>query len=65
MCERRKRLITILFETLDKDKIGFVNLDEIRNSFSPSLHPDAISGKKTEDEILAEFLIIYNIYLVC
>ena len=56
MCERRKRLITILFETLDKDKIGFVNLDEIRNSFSPTLHPDAISGKKTEDEILAEFL---------
>ncbi len=31
-------------------------MDEIRNSFSPTLHPDAISGKKTEDEILAEFL---------
>ena len=46
MCERRKRLITILFETLDKDKIGFVNLDEIRNFFSPTLHPDAISWKK-------------------
>ena len=56
MCERRKRLITILFETFDKDRKGFVDLDEIRNSFSPINHPDVVSGKKTEDEILAEFL---------
>ena len=56
MCERRKRLITILFETFDKDRKGFVDLDEIRNSFSPINHPDVVTGKKTEDEILAEFL---------
>ena len=31
-------------------------MDEIRISFSPILHPDTISGKKTEDEMIAEFL---------
>ena len=56
MNERRKRLIRILFDSFDKNKTGFVNLDEIRNSYSPNEHPDVLSGKKTEDEVLAEFL---------
>ncbi len=56
MCERRKRLITILFETFDKNRKGFVDLDDIRNAYNPINHPDALSGKRTEDEVLAEFL---------
>ena len=56
MCERRKRLITILFETFDKNRKGFIGIDDIRNAYNPKNHPDVISGKKTEDEVLAEFL---------
>ena len=56
MCERRKRLITILFEVLDKDRKGFVELDDIRNTYNPKNHPDILAGKRTEDEVLAEFL---------
>ena len=56
MCERRKRLITILFETFDKNRKGFVDLDDIRNVYNPINHPDVLSGKRTEDEVLAEFL---------
>ncbi len=56
MNERRKRLIRILFDSFDKNKTGFVDLDEIRNGYSASNHPDVLSGKKTEDEVLAEFL---------
>ena len=56
MNERRKRLIRILFESFDKNKTGFVDLDDIRNGYSPNNHPDVLSGKKTEDEVLAEFL---------
>ena len=56
MNERRKRLIKILFDSFDKNKTGFIDLDEIRNSYSPVNHPDVLSGKKTEDEALAEFL---------
>ena len=56
MNERRKRLIGILFDSFDKNKTGFINLDEIRNSYNPTNHPDVLSGKKSEDEVLAEFL---------
>ena len=56
MNERRKRLITILFETFDKNRKGVIDLDDIRNSYNPNNHPDVVSGKKTEDEVLAEFL---------
>ena len=56
MNERRKQLITILFETFDKNRKGVIDLDDIRNSYNPNNHPDVVSGKKTEDEILAEFL---------
>ena len=56
MNERRKRLISILFETFDKNRKGYIDLDEIRNAYTPVNHPDVISGKKTQDEVLAEFL---------
>ena len=56
MNERRKQLITILFETFDKNRKGVIDLDDIRNSYNPNNHPDVVSGKKTEDEVLAEFL---------
>ena len=56
MCERRKRLISILFEALDKNKKGYIDLDDIRNAYNPSNHPDVLNGKRTEDEVLAEFL---------
>ena len=56
MNDRRKNLIKILFDSFDKNKTGFINLDEVRNNYSPKNHPDVLSGKKTEDEVLAEFL---------
>ena len=56
MNDRRKNLIKILFDSFDKNKTGFINLDDVRNNYSPKNHPDVLSGKKTEDEVLAEFL---------
>ena len=56
MNDRRKNLVKILFDSFDKNRTGYVNIDEIRNSYSPSNHPDVLNGKKTEDEVLAEFL---------
>ena len=60
MSERWKRLIIILFETLDNNKIGFVDLYEIRNIINPTKHPDDISEKTTGEEILVDSWIIYN-----
>ena len=56
MNDRRKRLVKILFDSFDKNKTGYIDFDEFRNNYSPREHPDVLSGKKTEDEVLAEFL---------
>ena len=56
MNDRRKNLVKILFDSFDRNKTGYVSIDEIRNNYSPSNHPDVLNGKKTEDEVLAEFL---------
>ena len=45
----------ILFESFDKNKTGFVDLDDIRNGYSPNNHPDVLSGKKTKMKFLLNF----------
>ena len=64
MNDRRKRLIKILFDSFDKNKTGFINLDEIRNSYSPKNHPDVLSEKKQNMKSWNNFWIHYNIILV-
>lgn len=44
------------FNIMDKDKSGILNLDDIKQSYNAKMHPDVKSGKKTEDDILMEFL---------
>ena len=56
MNDRRKNLVKIIFETFDKNQNGYIDLDDIRDTYNVQNHPDVISGKKTEDEVLAEFL---------
>ena len=54
--ESRRNLVNRAFNKLDTRRRGVLNMNIIRNGFNPSGHPDVISGKKTEQEILAEFL---------
>jgi Ca2+-binding EF-hand superfamily protein len=56
MNERRKRIIQQAFKAIDKNGIGLVELDDIRENYNAKMHPDVLSGKKTEEEVLAEFL---------
>jgi calcyphosin len=41
---------------MDKDKSGVLNLDDIKDVYNAKKHPDVIKGKKTEAEVLGEFL---------
>ena len=54
--ESRRNLVNNAFNKLDKGKKGVLNMNIIRGAFKPSGHPDVISGKKVEQEVLAEFL---------
>lgn len=41
---------------MDSDKSGVLDINDIRQTYNAKQHPDVKSGKKTEDEILNEFL---------
>lgn len=44
------------FAIMDKDSGGTLDINDIRQVYNAKQHPDVKSGKKTEDEILMEFL---------
>lgn len=52
----RKDLVAKAFRKLDIDESGTIEVNDIKSFYSAKLHPDVKSGKKTEDEVLAEFL---------
>jgi len=41
---------------LDRSGDGVVTLDDIQGKYNAAFHPDVKSGKRTEDEVLTEFL---------
>jgi len=45
----RLALVKKAFQKLDKDGSGVVDVDDIRDVYNTSRHPDVISGKKTND----------------
>ena len=56
MNQNRKRVVAKAFAILDKDGGGFIDINDIRGVYTADKHPDVISGKKTEQQILQEFL---------
>ncbi len=56
MSSFRKGLCKKAFNKLDKDNSGAVEVNDLRGVYNGTNHPDVLAGKKTEDEILAEFL---------
>ena len=56
MNPRRVAVAKKAFAILDKDKSGKIDINDIRQSYNAKQHPDVQSGKKTEDDILTEFL---------
>jgi Ca2+-binding EF-hand superfamily protein len=56
MNEFRKALTKKAFAIMDKDRSGILDLDDIKQAYNAKMHPDVKAGKKTEDEILLEFL---------
>jgi len=52
----RKKIVAQAYKKLDKDGNGWVDINDIRGVYNAQKHPDVVSGKKTEDQILQEFL---------
>ena len=52
----RKKLVLQAFKKIDRDGSGVVDYNDIKDIYNAKRHPDVISGKKTEEDILLEFL---------
>ena len=52
----RQNIVRAAFKKIDRDGSGVLDLNDIKGVYNASKHPDVKSGKKTEDEILGEFL---------
>ena len=54
----RKNILRQVFQNLDKDETGFIKVKTLRESYDPKGHPLVRQGKRSEDEILGEFIDI-------
>lgn len=56
MNPNRKKIVAQAYKKLDKDGNGWIDINDIRGVYTANKHPDVMAGKKTEDQILQEFL---------
>lgn len=56
MNQFRKNLVERAYRTLDINQDGQISLDEFKNRYNAGMHPDVRSGKRTEDEVITEFM---------
>ena len=45
-----------VFKSLDMNGDGVLTVDDIKGKYNAANHPDVKAGKRTENEILIEFL---------
>ena len=58
----RKALVKRAFDKIDRNGNGIVELDDVKHFYNAKVHPDVRSGKKTEDEVLTEFLDTFELH---
>ena len=61
MNERRKQLVGMAFSKMDKDGNGFIDPEDIIDTYDASKHPDVLAGKKSAEEVFREFLDTFDV----
>lgn len=56
----RREKVTQAFQLLDEDGSGIIEFEEIKSKYNAKNHPDVKAGKKTEDEVLSQFVKVYE-----
>jgi Ca2+-binding EF-hand superfamily protein len=52
----RRDVLKQVFRKLDSEEKGYVTVYQLRHEYNPTEHPLVRQGKRSEDEVLAEFL---------
>ena len=58
----RKDFVAKAFKKIDKDGSGTLDINDIKSAYNAKMHPDVKAGKRTEDEILGEFLDTFELH---
>ena len=62
MNQRRREICTQAFNVLDESLDGVIELSEIKRIYNAKRHPDVLDGKRTEDEVLCDFLDTFEFH---
>ena len=57
---RRLNMVHMAYKVLDKDGSGQVTIKDVEMAYDVSFHPDFVSGAKNKDEILREFMTVWE-----
>ena len=58
----RKGMVKKAFDKVDQNKNGILEIDDIKYFYNAKQHPDVKTRKKTEDEVLSEFLDTFELH---
>ena len=61
--DTRLKLVKQAFAKIDRDGSGFLDHEDIKDSYNASKHPDVLEGKRTEEQVLIEFLETFEAHL--
>jgi len=56
MNEKRRNIVTLSFKNFDADGNGHISIEDLKGRYNAKNHPDVKLGKKTEEDVLYEFL---------
>lgn len=62
MNQFRTNLVVKAYKKIDYNGDGVLDINDIKGKYDASKHPEVKSGKKTEDEILNEFLETFEVH---
>lgn len=52
----RTKICIKAFKLIDINQDGVLDITDIKSRYNATMHPDVKSGKRTEDEVLTEFM---------
>lgn len=58
--KRRRDMVHMAYNVLDKTGDGLVTIADIMEAYDPTYHPDFQSGRKTKEEVLREFMGVWE-----
>lgn len=62
MNDYRRSLVEQAFNKLDLNGNGVIEVDDIKDKYNARKHPDVVQGKKTEQQVLMDFIETFELH---